>query len=468
MENLPSEKSSQNVAPAGSPVSGAVPTPAKKPDVVARQYAFGVIMALAVTASFMAGIFIGDLRRTEAKPAAAVADGKVLNKDAKPDFETHDVDFNAFWDIWKTVKARHVGEPASDVKMYYGAIAGMVASLGDPYTVFFDPDYAQKFNKELSGEFEGIGAEIGIKNNELTVIAPLPNSPAAKAGVMAGDRIIAIDGKDSTAMVVDEAVSLIRGAKGTKVKLLVVHEGTRTPKEIEITRAKIVAESVTWKVEKFGDKKVAHITISHFNDKTSAKFAEAVRSVLLEDPAGVVLDLRNNPGGYLDAAVSVAGEWINHDVVVTEKFGDGTPARPYLSEGLSRLADVPTVVLINGGSASASEIVAGALQDDGKAKLIGEKSFGKGSVQDYSEFADGSALKLTVALWYTPKDHNINHDGIKPDIEVKLGPDDFNSNNDPQYSKAVETLTGFVVPVNPTVKKVDDSKTDAPKPAPKK
>lgn len=466
MENLSPENSGASQAPSVSPAPA--PMPAKKPDIVARQYAFGVIMAIAVTASFMAGIFIGDLRRTEAKTTTTVAgDGKVLNKNAKPDFETRDVDFNAFWDIWKTVKARHVGDQVSDVKMFYGAISGMVASLGDPYTVFFDPEYAQKFSKELSGEFEGIGAEIGIKNNELTVIAPLPNSPASRAGIQAGDRILAIDGKDSTAMVVDEAVSLIRGAKGTKVKLLILRDGFRQPKEIEITRDKIVAESVTWKVEKYGDKKVARITISHFNDKTSAKFAEAVRSVLLEDPAGVILDLRNNPGGYLDAAVSVAGQWINKDVVVTEKFGDGTPNKPYLSEGLSPLADTPTIVLINGGSASASEIVAGALQDDGKAKLVGEKSFGKGSVQDYSEFADGSALKLTVALWYTPKDHNINHDGIKPDVEVKLSTDDFNSNNDPQLSKAVEMLTGFVIKPNPTVKS-DDSKSDAPKPAPQK
>ncbi len=453
--------SPENSNPTAVPVT---PSPIKKPDAVARQYAFGIVVALAVTVSFMAGVFIGDLRQTEAKTQAVVAQGKVLNQNATPDFETHNVDFSAFWDIWKTVKTRHVGDPTSDVKMFYGAIAGMVASVGDPYTVFFDPEYAQKFNKELSGEFEGIGAEIGMKNNDLTVIAPLPNSPADKAGIKAGDRIVGIDGKDATGMIVDEAVSLIRGAAGTKVKLMIVREGLKVPKEIEITRAKIVEESVTWKVDKFGTKRVAHITITHFNDKTTAKFAEAVRSVLLEDPAGVVLDIRNNPGGYLDAAVSVAGEWINHDVIVTEKFGDGTK-KPYLSEGLSRLADVPTVVLINGGSASASEIVAGALQDDGKAKLVGEKSFGKGSVQDYSEFADGSALKLTVALWYTPKDHNINHDGIKPDVEVKYTPADFDAGNDPQYNKAVEMLTGVAPAVNPPAQAADTNKDAAPKPS---
>lgn len=416
------------------------PAPPKKSDVVSRQYAFGVVMALAVTASFMAGVFIGDLRRTPAR-AQATGDGQLLNTNARPAAQLKDVDFQAFWDIWKTVKERYVETPPSDVKMFYGAVSGMVGSLGDPYSVFFDPEYAQKFSKELEGEFEGIGAEIGMKQDKLTVIAPLPGTPADKAGIKAGDRILAIDGIDTTGMLVDDAVSRIRGDKGTPVKLMIIREGLKEPKEYTIVRDKIVVESVKWKTVKVSGKKIGMITITHFNEKTEAKFNEAVRSLLLEDPQGIILDLRNNPGGFLDTAVSVAGEWVPHDVIVTEKFSDGTK-KNYASDGKSRLADIPTVVLVNGGSASASEIVAGALQDHAKATIVGEKTYGKGSVQDYTEFADGSALKLTVALWYTPKDRSINKEGIAPDVEVKLTPADFEADKDPQYDKAVDILTG--------------------------
>ncbi len=416
------------------------PAPQKKNDVVSRQYAFGVVMALAVTASFMAGVFIGDLRRAPAR-AQATGDGQLLNTNARPTAQLMDVDFQAFWDIWKTVKERYVETPPSDVKMFYGAVAGMVGSLGDPYSVFFDPEYAQKFSKELEGEFEGIGAEIGMKQEKLTVIAPRPGTPADKAGIKAGDRILAIDGIDTTGMLVDDAVSRIRGDKGTPVKLMIIREGMKEPKELTIVRDKITVESVKWKTVKVSGKKIGVITITHFNEKTEAKFNEAVRSILLEDPQGVILDLRNNPGGFLDTAVSVAGEWVPHDVIVTEKFSDGTK-KNYASDGKSRLADVPTVVLVNGGSASASEIVAGALQDHAKATIVGEKTYGKGSVQDYTEFADGSALKLTVALWFTPKDRSINKEGIAPDVEVKLTPADFEADKDPQYDKAVDILTG--------------------------
>ncbi len=414
--------------------------PGKKPDAVSRQYAFGVLMALAVAVSFMAGVFIGDLRRAPAK-AQASGDGQLLNTNAKPDVPLKDVDFQAFWNIWKTVKERYVETPPSDVKMFYGAISGMVGSLGDPYSVFFDPDYAQKFSKELEGEFEGIGAEIGVKQDKLTIIAPLPGTPADKAGIKSGDRILAIDGIDTTGMLVDDAVSRIRGDKGTPVKLLITREGLKEPKEITIVRDKILVESVKWKTVKASGKKIGVITITHFNEKTEAKFNEAVRSLLLEGPDGIILDLRNNPGGFLDTAVSVAGEWVPHDVIVVEKFSDGTK-KNYASDGKSRLTDVPTVVLVNGGSASASEIVAGALQDHAKAAIVGEKTYGKGSVQDYTEFEDGSALKLTVALWLTPKGRSINKEGIMPDVEVKLTPADFEADKDPQYDRAIDILTG--------------------------
>jgi len=223
----------------------------------------------------------------------------------------------------------------------------------------------------------------------------------------------------------------------------------------------ITIESVKWKVTTEDGKKIGEITITHFNEKTEAKFNEAVRAILLEEPAGIILDLRNNPGGFLDTAVTVAGEWVSHDVIVIEKFSDGTK-RNYASDGSSRLSDVPTVVLVNGGSASASEIVAGALQDHAKATLVGEKTYGKGSVQDYTEFSDRSALKLTVALWLTPDGRSINKEGIVPDMEVKMTPEDFEAEKDPQRDMAVDVLTGkATVPPRPVA-----APAPAPSPAP--
>ncbi len=416
--------------------------PKTAPDKASRRYGLGVLIALAVTVSFIAGVFFGELKSTNklAPRKTVTADTKLTNVDAPPPEALEDIDFQAFWNVWKMVKERYVEQPTSDVKMFYGAVAGMVGSLQDPYSVFLDPEFAEKFSNELAGEFEGIGAEIGIKKDVLTVIAPLSGTPAEKAGLKAGDRILAIDGVDTTGMVVEDAVSRIRGAKGTQVKLLITRDGLKDAKEVVITRATITVQSVKWETKAVKGKKIGKIVISHFSENTEAKFNEAVRAVLLEDPDALVIDLRNNPGGFLDTAVAVSGEWISKDTVVIEKFSDGQK-KAYPSDGLARLTGIPTVVLVNGGSASASEIVAGALQDDGKAVLVGEKTFGKGSVQDYVEFDDGSALKLTVALWLTPKERTINKEGIAPDVEVKMTPEDYDADKDPQLDKAYELLT---------------------------
>jgi carboxyl-terminal processing protease len=258
--------------------------------------------------------------------------------------------------------------------------------------------------------------------------------------VRAGDRIIAIDGTDTTGMSADDAVTRIRGKKGTQVKLMLYRADFKEPKEFVITRGTIVSQAVKWEVKKGKDgKNVGVITITHFNDQVDEKFNEAVRGIVAGGAQSVILDLRNNPGGYLDTAVTVAGEWIHEDTVVEERSSDGK-SNKLKSSGISRLAGLPTVVLINGGSASASEIVSGALKDAKEAVLVGEKSFGKGSVQDYTPLGDGSALKLTVALWYTPSGVNINKEGIQPDVTVKLTTDDFNADKDPQMDKAVELL----------------------------
>lgn len=414
------------------------------PDVVARNYRFGALVAFLMTLSFVGGVVFGELqpRPTSVRTGTNVATGtgQVEGKDEPPPYEFQDVDFAQFWEVWEMVKSKHVDQPTSDVKMFYGAIAGMVGSLDDPYSVYFDPEFAQKFAQDLEGEFQGIGAEIGIKKEQLTVIAPLPGTPAEQAGLKAGDRIHAIDDTDTVGMTVEDAVSRIRGEKGTQVKLLVGRDGLAEAKEIVITRATIVVESVKWAVRKQPDgRKIGIITISHFNDNTQSKFNAAARAALMENPAGLVVDLRNDPGGYLDVAISIAGDWVDKDTVVIERFSDGTEKK-YASETAARLSGIPTVVLVNGGSASASEIVAGALQDSRKAVIVGEQTFGKGSVQDYNEFNDGSALKLTIAKWLTPKGRTIDKEGLAPDIFVEMTPEDFNADRDPQMDKAIELL----------------------------
>ncbi len=424
----------------------------------------GALTATFVIVSFIAGVFFGELQMKSSVTApVAETPGKVTGRNTQAPYELKDVEFKGFWEIWKEVKDRSVHQPVSDVKMYYGAVAGMVASLGDPYSVYFDPETAQKFTKDLEGTFEGIGAEIGLKNDQITVIAPLPGTPAANAGLRAGDKIYGIDGIDTTGMLVEDAVDRIRGPKDTKVKLLIMREGLKQPKEFEITRATIIVEPVKWKTVKSQGKRIAVITVSHFNEQATTRFNDAVRASLMDSPSGIILDLRNDPGGFLDVAVEVAGEWIHKEVIVIEQFSDGTK-KTYPSDGLARLADIPTIVLVNGGSASASEIVAGALQDAGKAILVGEKTFGKGSVQDYQEFLDGSALKLTVALWLTPKGRSINKEGIAPDVEVKMTPEDFNADKDPQMDKALELITA----PGGLPKHIEQPKTTASNDEPKK
>ncbi|RJR31060.1 S41 family peptidase [Candidatus Parcubacteria bacterium] len=346
------------------------------------------------------------------------------------------IDFDLFWETWNYVKENSVKGDISDKQLFYGALEGIVASIKDPYSIFLEPETAEKFDDELSGSFEGIGAEIGIKKNQLTVIAPLPGTPAQKAGLMAGDFILSIDGTDTSGIALDFAVSKIRGPKGTEVTLMIFREGGEEPFEVKIVRDKIDIVSVRWEM-KSGD--VAYIELMYFNGDTLEEFNKIVSRIIDLKPEAVILDLRNNPGGYLQTAVEVAGAWIEKDVVVYEKGRDETKFS-HKANGKARFKNLPTVVLINGGSASGSEIVAGALQDYKVATLVGETSFGKGSVQDLVKLSDGSSIKLTVAEWYTPSGRNINQEGIEPDIAVELTKDDYDNDRDPQLDKALEIL----------------------------
>jgi len=402
-----------------------------------RRYFFGALAAVCFIAVFTAGVVVGTKWQGDSESPVSLT--SFLSGDGKPSDLAQDVDFAEFWKVWRMVKERHVVQPVDEIKMFYGAISGMVASLNDPYSVYFDPEYAKKFNQELEGTFSGIGAEIGIKKDRLTIVAPLPGTPAEKAGLQPGDVVVGIDGVDTSGMPVDEAVNRIRGEEGTQVKLHIVRGNEKVAKEVVITRAKIKVDSVKWKMETQQGKKVAVITVSHFNGDTSVLFGQAVSDALDQGAKGLILDLRNNPGGYLESAVAMIGAWIPQGVAVTEKFSDGHTEQ-YEARGNGALAEMPTVVLVNGGSASASEIVAGALQDYGKAKIVGQTTYGKGSVQDYVPFEDTSALKITIALWLTPNGRSIDKQGIAPDFVVDRTEEDYKADRDPQIKKAFELL----------------------------
>lgn len=353
-----------------------------------------------------------------------------------PDYIKDDADFQLFWDTWNLLKEHYYQKDISDNQLFYGAVSGLVASLGDPYSVFMTPEDSRDFANEIEGSFEGIGAEIAVKNRQVTVVAPLPDTPALAAGLKAGDVIVNINDKSTENMSVNEAVSLIRGKRGTTVKLTIFRKGDTDFREIKITRDRILVKSVTWE---FQDN-VAILKIRQFNDDTDKLINDFVFELAKQkNIQGVVVDLRNNPGGYLQTAVNVAGEWKKGKVVVSEKLRNGEEMT-HQSDKEARLAGYKTVLLVNEGSASASEIVAGALKDWQVATLVGKQTFGKGSVQDLTELRGGATVKLTVAKWFTPNGLSIDEAGIAPDVEVDLTEDDYNNDRDPQLAKAIELL----------------------------
>jgi carboxyl-terminal processing protease len=297
--------------------------------------------------------------------------------------------------------------------MVYGAIKGLVSSLGDPYSFFMDPEEAKMFLEDMQGSFEGIGAEVGIRDGILTVIAPLEGMPAQKAGLEAGDKIIKIENTLTADLTLTEAVRLIRGPKGTPVTLTIIRDSQS--KEVTITRAKIDIPSVKWEMKQGN---IAYIDLDQFDRDTPKEFSRVAKEVIKSQAKGIILDLRNNPGGYLDVAVDVAGWFLSSgDIVAIEDFGNGKKVE-HRCFGKSRLKDYPLVVLVNKGSASGSEILAGALRDHRGVKLIGERTFGKGSVQELEELKDSSSLRISIARWLTPKGTLIEKKGLEPDISV--------------------------------------------------
>lgn len=348
------------------------------------------------------------------------------------------VDFSLFWDAWRVVQEKFATkEPLNVQSMVYGAISGMLESLDDPYTVFMNPEDSKKFFDDLQGSFEGVGMEIGIRNKQLQIISPLEGTPAKRAGVRAGDRIVKIGDAVTDGMSVEKAVSLIRGPKGTSVILSLFREGWEETKEFAIVRDVIVIPSLEWELK--GD--VAYIKLFQFSEKAGRDFRKASQEIVASQAKSIVLDVRNNPGGFLDVAVDIAGWFVERgSVVVTEELKDTSEQRVHQARGSAALLSYPVVVLINEGAASASEILAGALRDDRGILLVGKQSFGKGSVQEIQDFRDNSSLKVTIAKWLTPKGTVIQDIGLKPDIEVEKTPEDEDKGLDPQLDKALEVV----------------------------
>lgn len=398
----------------------------------------GIVALGLMAASFYGGMHYGSAatnRLTEEQVFSGSVVGKYEDQ-ARAD-SGEDVDFELFWSVWDALKENYVKSGSlKEKELFYGSLQGLANATGDPYTVFMNPVVTQDFQDDLSGTFEGIGAEIGIKGGVLTIIAPLTDMPAQQAGLKPGDKILEINGEETTDMAIDQAVAKIRGEKGTQVTLNVWREGWEEPRDITITRGTIVVKSVRWNMRDDG---IMVVEISNFNNDTEQLFNRAVSEIQDKQLRGIVLDLRSNPGGYLDTAIEVASEWVDDGVVVSERYGDGR-VNDMLARGRARLAGYPTVVLVNGGSASASEIVAGALKDHGKATIVGEQTFGKGSVQELISFDDGSSLKVTVAEWLTPEGININEEGISPDVAVELSAEDYDNDRDPQMDRAAELL----------------------------
>lgn len=323
-------------------------------------------------------------------------------------------------------------------EMIYGAISGMIETLDDPYTVFFKPEEAKKFLEDVKGVFEGVGVEIAIKEKQLQVVAPLEGTPAHKAGLRPGDKIMKVDGKSTANITADTAVDWIRGSKDTEVVLTIYREEWGEERDVEIIRGTIDIPSLKLEIR---EDDIAYLKLYHFSEEAAYDFREAAIKILGSPAKKIILDLRNNPGGYLPVAQNIAGWFLEKgQVVAIEDFGEDKERRELVAEGNARLFTYPIIVLINQGSASGSEILAGALRDNRGVMLLGETSFGKGSVQELTELRGGFSLKITIAKWLTPKGYSIADKGLEPDIMVELTQDDYDQGRDPQLDRAIEII----------------------------
>lgn len=397
-----------------------------------RKFVIPLIIIVALAAGFFGGF-------SYARGGAIAANASALINQAlgKPS----SVDFGLFWEAWNSIYKNYVEKAKlSTQDMVYGAINGMVDSIGDPYTMFFTPKESKEFEQEIRGAFGGVGIEIGIRNDTLTVISPIKGTPADRAGILAQDTITMIEDKPTDGIKVQDAVNLIRGPKGTSVTITIMRNSFKAPKDITLVRETITVPTVSWRM--IGTD-TAYLQLYIFNENVDSDFKKAAKEIVDSGAKKIILDLRNNPGGLLDSSVNIAGYFLDPGKVVTyEKFADGTQ-NAYQTEQNASLKSYPLIVMINKGSASASEILAGALRDNRHIVLVGETSFGKGSVQQINSLTGGTSLKVTVAKWYTPNNYSIDQNGLKPDVSVSLSDQDIETDKDPQLDKAIELIKGL-------------------------
>lgn len=345
--------------------------------------------------------------------------------------------FVPFWETWDLVHTQYVDQPVDDIELIRGAIRGLLAALKDEHTSYMDPQQYADATAELSGEYDGIGAWVDPSGDYLIIISPMPNSPAEKAGLKPGDKIIAIDGEDMTGLDGEIVRLKVLGPAGSVVHLTVLREGEPEPLEFDIVREHIVIQSVIGEMRPDG---LAYVQITTFGDNTTRELRQTLNTLMAQEPKGLILDLRYNGGGYLQTAVEVASEFIGQGVILYEQYGDGT-RQSYEAIPGGRATKIPLVVLINEGTASASEILAGAIQDYGRGKLVGVTSYGKGSVQNWVPLSnDQGAVRVTVAKWLTPNGRTIHKQGLTPDVVVEITEEEIKAKQDPQLEKAVEVL----------------------------
>ncbi len=400
-----------------------------------KHYKYIILALIILGIVFHLGIYVG---KKEIKQDSYDQAINLLNKD--PEGTKTTADFKAFWKVWNILNEKSIyTKKATDQDRVWGATEGLASSLGDPYTVFFSPEENKLFNDQIHGSFGGIGAEIGMKDKVLTIVAPLKDTPAWNAGIKSGDKILKIDKTDTSNMTIDKAISLIRGEKGTPVTLTIFRPGEKQTREFKVVRDVITIPTIDTELRPDG---IFVIKFYSFSENSAELFRGALQKFIDSKSNKLILDLRGNPGGYLDSAINIGSWFIDEGkTIVIEDFGDNKKPETYRSHGPKIFTDkLNFVVLVDGGSASASEILAGALKEQGIATLVGEKTYGKGSVQELVDVTPGTSLKVTIAKWLTPNGLSISEHGLDPNVVVKFTEKDAEAKRDPQMNKAVEIL----------------------------
>jgi carboxyl-terminal processing protease len=390
------------------------------------------LIVAGLSAAFYAGMWVGNGSETgKQQPTNYLSS-------SDPELATL---FSPFFEAWNIVHEQYIDQPVDDVKLMQSAIGGMMEGLGDKHSSYMDPETYQQVNAPLMGSYTGIGAWVDTSGESLVIIAPMPGSPAEAAGILSGDTVIAIDGKDMTGVDPNVVLQSILGPADTKVTLTITREGVDEPLEITITRATIEIPVIEYEML---DNNIGYIYLSQFSVNAGEEVRKALNDLMAQNPQGLILDLRDNTGGFLDAAFDVTSAFIEVGPIMIEETGDGAK-QTYSAYGNAIAPDIPLVVLVNGGSASASEITAGAIQDRGRGMLVGTTTYGKGSVQNWIELeGDNGAIRVTIARWLTPNGKQINDIGLTPDVVVDYTQADADAGIDPQREKAIEILLGLI------------------------